>query len=91
MNAASYITKPKKIAALTGNVTLKRGSITIICWVLTIVHIYCKLADKTRFIIKFPAINPFVALDKVAVVSAEILLTNPVLRGGMDADKVFQF
>ena len=89
MNAASYITKPKKIPALKGSATLKRGNITIICWVLTIVHIYCRLADKTRFIIKFPTINPFVVLCKAAVVSADIVLTNPVLRSGMDADRVF--
>ena len=89
MNAASCITKPKKMPALTGNVTLKRGSITMICWVFTIVHIYCRLADKTRFIIKFPAINPLVALCSEAVVSAEIVLTNPVLKGGKDAVKVF--
>jgi hypothetical protein len=58
--------------------------------VLTIVHNCYILADNTRFITKLPAINPFVADYRVAVVSAEIVFVNPVLRGGIASVKVFQ-
>ncbi len=90
MNAANCITKPKKISALAGIVTLNRGSMTMICCVFTRFQSCYRLADNTRFITKFPTINPLVALDRVAVVSAEIVVSAPVLRGGIAADTVFQ-
>jgi hypothetical protein len=58
--------------------------------VLTIVHSCCILADSTRFITKFPAINLFGAVYLVAVVSAETELVNPVFMGGIAPVKVFQ-
>ena len=44
----------KNYAALAGNLTLQRGSITSNYWVLTIVHSFYSEADIVKFMIKLP-------------------------------------